>query len=236
MTKSPSRPTVIPYITAREGENGERASKLGVRWNSQGLCYVDERPVDRDERGVLWARLTQSLRDGMPWGKPRWRQVHPSRQRETMMYLKCQVCAQPASRTDQGYLFLHTRPAPGTVERGWPEKSLTAHPPLCLEHAVVASRQCAHLTDAGYVALRAKRPRLYGVFGTAYTTDALGRATPLPATREPLPYGHPFAHWYLASQMVRQLHDVCVVDLETELAVAEDIKSHGPLFEEPSGQ
>jgi hypothetical protein len=166
-----SRPTIIPYITAREGEEAELASMLIVRWGNAGLGYVNEGPEDRDVRGVLWARCSQSLRDGRPTGQPRWNEVHPLRQRETMMRLTCQVCAQPASRTDLGYLFLHTRPAPGTMERGWPEGALTAQPPLCLEHAVVASQQCVHLTDAGYIALRSRRPRLYGVFGTAYAAD-----------------------------------------------------------------
>ncbi|RKN09114.1 hypothetical protein D7319_14270 [Streptomyces radicis] len=165
---------------------------------------------------MLWARCSQLLHNGVPLGKPRWREVHPGRQRETMMYLRCQVCAGPASRTELGCLFLHTRPPHGTVEPGWPEGVLTTQPPVCLEHAVMASRQCPHLTDAGYVALRAKRPRLYGVFGHAYTFDRRrGRVRHVPSDGA-LPYGHPAARWYLASQLVRELRDVTVVDLDTE--------------------
>ncbi|GAA3304763.1 hypothetical protein GCM10020295_56730 [Streptomyces cinereospinus] len=151
--------------------------------------------------------------------------MHPSRQRETMQDLRCQVCVvQPASRTASGYLFLATRPKEAR-ERDWPEGVLTWQPPLCLDCAAIAIEQCPHLSRSGAVALRARVPRLYGVVGTLYTTGADLRPVPAQVSEEardlPLPYkDHLLRPWFLASQLVRELRGVTVVELEREIATA----------------
>ncbi|TXC99258.1 hypothetical protein FS847_06450 [Streptomyces sp. ISID311] len=216
---------VVPYITARRGEDPESAAMLGLRPGGGGLCYLDESPRDRDDQGVLWARCSQNLEDGWPAGSPRWGDVHPSRQRETMRGLRCQVCVvRPASRTASGYLFLATRPD-GSVKPNWPEGALTWQPPLCLDCAVVAVEQCGRLVRDGAVVLRARVPRLYGVIGTLYTTGPDLRPVPVKVSDEdedrPLPYKDRLLRpWFLASQLVRELRGVTVVDLEQEVAAA----------------
>jgi hypothetical protein len=225
VTSSPPWSAVVPYITARRGEEPESTAMLGFRPGGGGLCYLDEGPGDRDDQGVLWARCSQSREDGWPVGSPRWSMVHPSRQRETMQELRCQVCVvQPASRTASGYLFLATRPTDSPAP-DWPEGVLTWQPPLCLDCAAIAVEQCPHLSRAGAVALRVRVPRLYGVVGTLYTTGANLRPVPVVVSDEakdtPLPYkDHLLRPWFLASQLVRELRGVSVVDLEREIATA----------------
>lgn len=223
MSHSPVRPTVIPYITAREGEEGELESKFGVLPNMKGLRYLDETPEDRDERGVLWARCSQSLLDGDPTGKPRWSEVHPLRQRETMSRLRCQVCRGPASRTKKGFLFLASPLPNGSSEPSWPEGLLTVQPPVCLNHAGLSVRECAHLGRAGHVAVRVRQPRPYGVFGSYYALTPGKGLIALPHDDEgrALRYGDPLAGWYLASQLVCKLRGVSIVDLQAELADAD---------------
>ncbi|MEU2517110.1 hypothetical protein [Streptomyces syringium] len=213
-------PTTIPHITAREGETGEAASKLGVLPRT-GLCYVDEGLGDRDGRGVLWARCSHSRDEaGRLTGAPRFGDVHPARQRECMTTFRCQTCVQPASRTSLGYLFLQSLPAESKRRAGWTEGLPTAQPPLCLEHAVLATKECAHLADAGFIALRSRRPRLLGVIGTEY--QLTGRFGLEPVTDEDVlvSYGDARALMFLASQLVRRLCDVTVVDLAAEAEAA----------------
>ncbi|MFH9246684.1 hypothetical protein ACH4LK_14780 [Streptomyces lydicus] len=68
-------------------------------------------------------------------------------------------------------------------------------------------------------------PRLYGVIGTLYTTGADMRPVPVRVSDEakdrPLSYrDHLLRPWFLASQLVRELRGVTVVDLEREIATA----------------
>jgi hypothetical protein len=211
-------PTIqIPYITARLGEDIDPKPAL-ISSLRRGLSYEDEHADDRDAWGALWARgfqLPAAVRDAHP---PRWRDVEIYRQRETMSLLRCQVCAEPASRTPLGVLFLATRP-PGAVGPAWPEGMHTAQPPLCLEHAVTSAEQCRYLVERGHVALRAQRPVLYGVLATRYQMD-YPRPKHLDPTPMPVPYSHPQLRWCLAQQQLRQLRGVSVVDLAEEATAA----------------
>lgn len=129
---------VVPYITAREGEEADFLLNLRMYRGPDGqpqLGYVDEDPRDRDLKGVLWARYSMSLDAfGNPHKMPRWRLVHPHRQRATMALLRCQVCTVQLQRKD-GILFLET--ADGQADYDGPVR--TAQPPVCLEHARVAA-------------------------------------------------------------------------------------------------
>nr|WTA00457.1 hypothetical protein OH820_15280 [Streptomyces sp. NBC_00857] len=208
----------MPYISARQGEEPESASQLVVNGGRVGIQYRTETTGDRDLRGVLWARVSQNIENGKPTGAPRWSDVHPSRQRECMLYLKCQVCARPADRTNAGYLFLATAPAfPGFLSPGWAEGYETAQPPLCLADARKAVAQCPRLADS-HVVLRAARVRLHGVIGMRYQHHPLRGVEQLPGQdREKptaVPYGDPRTPWVLATQLVRRLYSVTVTDLD----------------------
>lgn len=147
---------VVPYITAREGEEADSLLNLNVRIGPDRrprLGYKDEAGPDRDLRGVLWARYSMSLGfAGQPTGNPRWRLVHPLRQRITMALLRCQVCTVPLKRSD-GILFVET--ADDGDDYTGPVK--TAQPPVCLKHARMAARRCPRLRSKGHVALLATR-------------------------------------------------------------------------------
>lgn len=201
---------VVPYITAREGEEADSFLNLRVRIGPDRrpqLGYRDEEPPDRDLRGVLWARYSMSLDGyGMPTGTPRWRLVNPLRQRATMALLRCQVCTVQLKRSD-GILFLETA---DDLDRTGPIK--TAQPPVCLEHARMAAQHCPRLKAKGHVALLATLFPLYGVIGTAYQYGANGIQA-LTSSEAPLPYNHPQIDWFLASQLVRELRDYEVIQL-----------------------
>ncbi|MDQ0601987.1 hypothetical protein QF037_006332 [Streptomyces canus] len=209
MTATASR--LVPYITAREGEEADSFLALRASFGADGrsrLSYWDESRDDRDVRGTLWARTSQSIgRDGMPVGSPRWRLVHPARQRHTMMNLLCQVCVGP-TKTPDGYLFLEsgTVPGPGVTVR-------TAQPPVCLKHAHAAAKLCPNLVRHGHVALMVQSAPLYGVIGTPYQWSSDGVQT-LAGDDIPLPYGSPNLRWFLASQLVRTLRAFTVIDLD----------------------
>ncbi|MEV6758401.1 hypothetical protein [Streptomyces sp. NPDC051214] len=203
---------VIPYITGREGEEADSFLSLRTAFDLKGntrLGYWDETPEDRDVRGVLWARVSQSIgADRLPAGEPKWRLIHPSRQRECMLKLKCQVCVAPA-RTPEGILFLESKkqgiPTPSSTIR-------TAQPPLCRRHARMAAQRCPYLAEHGHVALLAQSARMYGVIGTPYAYTSKGIQA-LAADDVPIAYEDPALRWVLASQMLRTLRSFTVVDL-----------------------
>ncbi|MCP9945990.1 hypothetical protein LUX12_16230 [Streptomyces somaliensis] len=91
MKRTSAAPRLVPYITQREGEYGGLESELTLSMSAFGavrLAYQDETPADRGPRGELWARCSQSLNAaGKPTGKPQWRMVNPTRQREAMEQL-----------------------------------------------------------------------------------------------------------------------------------------------------
>lgn len=201
-------------------------SMLGIRYTragkALGLCYRTELAQDRDDRGVLWARTSQNLTMGTsrPTGKPFFASMHPARQRATMSFLRCQVCHGEASCTELGYLFLEK------ADDGDTEGITTGQPPVCLDHAVAGIENCRHLIDEGYVLLRSKVPRLHGVLGQVYTA-VNHTLEPLPpllgsdGSDLPIPYTmRELTPWVLASQLVRRLTGVTVVDIDRELAAA----------------
>lgn len=169
---------VVPYITARDGEEADSLLNLNVRIGPDRrprLGYKDEAEPDRDLRGVLWARYSMSLGfAGQPTGNPRWRLVHPLRQRITMALLRCQVCTVPLKRSD-GILFVET--ADDGDDHTRPVK--TAQPPVCLEHARMAARRCPRLRSKGHVACW---PR-----GSRSTASSAPRTSTPPTASSPSP-------------------------------------------------
>lgn len=188
----------VPHAAAWSAEAPTLGSALTVRGDGAGLAYRDETPLDRDRHGVLWARLTEA--PGV--GRPNFRSLHSYRQRRAMFGMLCQVCGAPAGRTSRGWLFLLQRPRSGGHAANWPEGALFTKPPVCTPCARLAVRHCPHLTDPG--AFRVRKPRVWGVFGGLITPSADGTLVESPADGC-LPYGHPAAPWFLASQAVSEL-------------------------------
>ncbi|MFK0015732.1 hypothetical protein [Streptomyces sp. NPDC091027] len=199
-----SRPTVEPFVITYEDEQPGPLSDLTIEFTpTPRLAYKVMRPVDRDRRGVLWARVDPGPGDG----RPIFDAMNSERQRECMYYMLCQVCAEPASRTQDGYLFLDWRMPQDPPT--WPEGSLTNMPPLCVGCARVAVEQCPHAEK--FVQLRVKLPRLWGASGTHYrlTNEGWRSDSSIPW----LKYGDERLNAVLATHLVRELCKVTVVDL-----------------------
>ncbi|WP_406723445.1 hypothetical protein WJ438_00380 [Streptomyces sp. GD-15H] len=203
-------PALVPFVIQREGEEAapDNLRLVTVGPDRYRLRYADEDPRDRDLRAVLWGRCSFNPVDErkMPTGKPRWRLMHPFRQRMTMQAMRCQVCTEPA-RTPLGYVFLA---GPGTV--GAEQTSvLTAQPPVCARHVRASAELCPHLHGGPMVFLAQSAP-LYGVHGVLYGYGGLGVQV-IARPDAPLPYGHPNLSTFLASQLVRRLSSFRLVDL-----------------------
>lgn len=192
-----ARDLPVPYAVPWTAETVS-ARSLTVRSSGTGLAYRDEVPRDRDRHGVLWARM----RTAPGQGRPNYRALHSARQRHAMLRMLCQVCGERADRTSRGWLFLLPRPEPTEDTANWPEGTLSTKPPVCRPCAVLALRHCPHLADPHPV--RSRKPRVWGVFGGFVAPDTQGRLSPSP-TDDYLSYGHPYAGWFLASQLVVEL-------------------------------
>ncbi|WAZ18997.1 hypothetical protein STRCI_008664 [Streptomyces cinnabarinus] len=204
-------PSLIPFITQRQGEDAAPDNLL-IFPHASGprLYYGDEDPRDRPLRGVLWARCGFNPLDGrqMPTGAPHWKLMHPYRQMITMQSLHCQVCAKPA-RTPLGFIFLA-----GPKDQDPTRPTIcTNQPPVCAKHARAAAALCPHLEENPMVFLARSAP-LYGVHGTIYGLNARNEVHAVAQPDEPLPFGHPNLPTLLGSQLIRRLSSFRVLDLE----------------------
>ncbi|WP_133851605.1 hypothetical protein [Labedaea rhizosphaerae] len=200
-----SRSALAPYISAWSAE--ELLPCLFTEIPGRGIAYADERVIDRDEHGVLWARMSWAPRQG----RPVLGQVHPLRHRQAMRRLHCQVCNSPADQTADGVLWL--LPDHRDDRSGWPEGIATTEPPVCLPCVRVASRACPALRR-GAVAVRAGRYPVVAVRGGFYVT---GRV-PQVIGDELVALTDSRIRWVLAHNLVRQLHDCTLIkvgDLST---------------------
>jgi hypothetical protein len=201
------RQVVAPYITAWSEE--EDPPYQLVERRGGGVAYLDETLADRDRNGVLWFRT--SFRHGQ--GHPVFGQVHPMRQRRTMLRLLCQVCAGPADRTDDGVLWLlkdHREDWPS-----WPEGMGVTEPPICLPCVRTSVRMCPALRR-GAAAVRVRSYPVAAVYGVVYTGSppvAVGAAS--------VRLDNPAVRWVRAFSVIRELSDCTIIPL-TELASAWD--------------
>ena len=202
------RPGVVPYIAAWKAESRVGLPVLGA--SGRRIAFSDESSDDRDSWGVLWARV-----DGEPGrGRPVFDRVHGRRQRQVMEGLLCQVCAGPASRTDEGWLWLlHDDRA--IEPRGWPEQVGATHPPLCVPCARLSVQLCPHLGE-GAVAVRVADPRAWGVYGALHVPDRRGDGLVRMRGGVMVGYHDPAAAWVLAAQAVRLLRGCTVVNLSDQ--------------------
>jgi len=202
MAESLRRPDVVPYIVAWSAERSIRPQVVTLP--GRGIGYLDEVPHDRDSDGVLWTRMT--LQQGR--GRPEFGRVHPGRQRRVMRRLLCQICAQPADRTEDGVLWLLKDARDDWP--GWPEGLAATHPPVCLPCARASVRLCPHLRG-GFVAVRVKDFQVHGVYGSLYQPGS----SPLRPTADAIAAAHEArARWILATQMIRVLRGCVSVDLD----------------------
>ncbi|MFE7116543.1 hypothetical protein ACFU99_14140 [Streptomyces sp. NPDC057654] len=206
---------VVLYVTAWSRER--EVSRADLLLDAGGLRYRTEHTEDRDQRGGLWERW----RGGYGDGDPLWRAVNSERQRIAMEHLRCQVCGGRASHTGKGVLFLEGGRMTAAAARL--EEGTVAQPPLCLPCAPVARRQCPHLRRH-CIALRAKKYPVWGVLGAVYA--ARHPRGPRPTDQlvleheVPVAYGTSALRYVLASQLLRELRRVTVVDLDAELRAA----------------
>ncbi|MER6626786.1 hypothetical protein ABT301_00810 [Streptomyces sp. NPDC000987] len=199
------RPNVVPYITAWSAERTVLPEL--VMHPRRAIGYADETIHDRDEHGVLWARMTLAYGKG----KPMWRRVHFQRQRRAMRKLLCQVCGRPADRNEQGVLWLL-----GDDRRAWPnwpEGMAATHPPVCLPCAQIATQLCPYLQQ-GFVAVRVGDSEVAAVYGERYAPRP-----PFPRVEEDAitHLDDPRIRWVIAAQLVRELFDCTIVDLDEEV-------------------
>lgn len=195
---------VVPYITTWSAE--QTLDSQVVQRGLSGIGYADELLIDRDDRDVLWTRMSSRLGEG----RPQFRRVHPVRQRRAMRRLLCQVCAQPADRNDQGVLWLLRDHREDWS--GWPENMVNTYPPVCLSCARLSIRTCPALRR-GYVAVRAHRFPFVGVYGVRYRA---GHPYPIPAEGAVVTYDDPAIRWTCAAQLARSLRDCTIVSLDHE--------------------
>jgi hypothetical protein len=192
---------VVPYIGSW---TGEELRPTTVIQRSGGIGYADETLLDRDERGVLWTRVAGRV--GV--GKPLFTKLHSVRQRRAMQRLLCQVCAQPADRTEHGELWLVPDTEIGR-SADWPDGMATIHPPLCRPCARVSVRMCPALRPR-FVAIRA-RSRVCGVSGVVFGP---GQRFPRPLDDdddEIIQFGDPTIRWVQAT-LARNLYQCALID------------------------
>ncbi|RST20450.1 hypothetical protein EF908_27500 [Streptomyces sp. WAC04770] len=202
------------YITARVGEViGAADASLTVARGPEGehLTYWDEMLGDRDSKGVLWTRCSQTLsRTERPVGQPA-SGLHPDRQYGLQLHRYCGACGCPARLGDGRYLHLVTedeRMEDGVVR--------TVHPPVCLGHAAACAARDPRLRG-GFSALLVGASALWGVVGTLYEPVGRHEVRPRPGGPRPIPYGADaeILRWALAGLLVRDLSGLEeVVDLD----------------------
>ncbi|WP_406117264.1 hypothetical protein OG572_41965 [Streptomyces virginiae] len=209
----PGVPWIVPWT-------GEPRILGEVVARPQGLAYTDELLFDRGSHGELLLRGLGPAPEGGR-GKPLFASVNNRRQRRAMRYLLCQVCGQPAGRTDAGTLWVIDTLSYTVVEARGLDAGVR-EPPICQPCARIAVRACPVLRE-GYVALRVPEVRLVGVTGVLCAADpqphnpgeirVLDRSATMSYTDPRLP-------WMLVGEIRAELVGATPVDLEAELGSA----------------
>lgn len=198
--------SVVPYVASWTSET--MLDTPVVNRPTGGIAYADETSVDRDEWDVLWVRMTARI--GV--GRPLFAKLHPLRQRRAMLRMLCQVCGQPAGRTERGHLWLTPEPASGSVEQL--EGAPVTLPPVCLPCARLSVRVCPALRP-GHVVVRA-HSRVRGVSGVRFRP---GHPFPQLLDQDEdadrvFDHGTAMVGWVMATQRVRSLYDCVAVNLD----------------------
>nr|WP_063779323.1 hypothetical protein [Kibdelosporangium sp. MJ126-NF4]CEL18549.1 Phage protein [Kibdelosporangium sp. MJ126-NF4]CTQ98033.1 Phage protein [Kibdelosporangium sp. MJ126-NF4] len=170
-----------------------------------GIGYADEIAADRDTHGVLWHRTLSRPGEG----RPEFGKVHSLRQRRAMRRLLCQVCAEPADRTDDGMLWL--LPDYRQDWTRWPEGMGNVEPPVCWSCVSISIRLCPKLRRDGGAVIRVREYPLVGVRGLLY---ASGTTKPIAVADRTIGFDDPLVRWVRAVGLVRQMLDCRIVAFE----------------------
>lgn len=221
------RPDVTPYMAAGSLEAFVERKVIATE---HGIGYADETAHDRDSEGVLWREREEKAEGSR--GRIRFADVHPQRQRQAMKDLLCHICGGAADRTADGVLWLIEESLQDIDEefgssglRPWPEGLVTVHPPICLDDAARALRQCPHLLDGGAVAVYVREPVVSGVYGVLYQPSS---PAPRPLTKDVVFYGTPDVRWIRANQQAVTLYGCSVADPRTLSAAAQRLRPAKP--------
>ncbi|ONI88730.1 hypothetical protein ALI144C_06310 [Actinosynnema sp. ALI-1.44] len=197
---------IVPYTTLWSSENN--LPMPIVERHGYGIGYADEIAADRDTYGVLWQRTLSRPREG----RPEFGNVHSLRQRRAMRRLLCQVCSEPADRTDDGMLWL----LPDYREDwpNWPEGMGNVEPPVCRACVSTSMRLCPKLRKDGGAVIRVREYPIIGVRGLVY---ASGTRQPVAVEDRTIGFDDPLVRWVRAVGLVRQMLGCRIVPFE-ELA------------------
>lgn len=173
MSKLPALPgmrvhngTPVPYVARWSAENPGKATPFPDMRFVQALTpqgstvwVLDSPSLFRDEFGWLWT----PQKDAIGEGTPEFAQVHPTRHRECMDKIICQVCGLPAG-ADAKWIVqaLPDRPNIPIV---------TANAPCCDDCVPLSNDRCPHLRKSKWPTVVAKRVEQYGVIGDAYAVE-----------------------------------------------------------------
>ena len=190
--------TVVPRIAAWSSEQPELRR---LRVTPDGLTYKDgEQSGDRDALGFLWVRHSSS--PGI--GAVQFSRPHPTRQREAMTSLTCQVCSGPATTSELGVLWLlhdHWGDWPY-----WPEGMGESEPPVCETCVPLAAGRCPSLRSSGVALYWVGSYDLFGVQGKVMTR--LPRAgQPIEVDSGVYAAADLVAPWVLAYKAIRRLRN-----------------------------
>ncbi|MFD7646725.1 MULTISPECIES: hypothetical protein [Streptomyces] len=198
----------VPYVVPLFETFGPPVSEFCVEVTRKGprIAYTFPTPADRDEYGNLWGRAYEN-RD-VP--NVSFESMHPDRQRQCMRDMLCQVCAKPADKNAEGWLFLDW-PRDDSPKR-WPERSVTAMPPLCVPCAETSLTHCPHLRQDGTVVLRVRKPLLCGVSGSVWQINTHGEWEEISNRDIYAPFSKPRLPGLIATRLYRMLLGVTVTD------------------------
>jgi len=138
-----------PRIEQRPGPDGELV---------QTLVADNER---RDRFGILW--MAMSHRPGR--GEPRFAELHPDRQRESMDRGLCQVCS---TRIRPPVTFLAPSEWAYETLGGRRDRISTLHAPVCSGCASVSAQRCPHLRGEAFLFVAAQTVTPCAVVGDVY--------------------------------------------------------------------
>ncbi|MEU9355019.1 hypothetical protein AB0D65_29490 [Streptomyces griseoloalbus] len=182
---------------------GESTAAGPATVTAAGVAYTDpdQDALARDLDGTLWA-----LCAGTATGKPQYAaELHPERQRTAMEGLLCACCTQPASRNEQGMLWV-LPVLDDTVDTRW-EGVHSSIPPMCEPCSETAPLLCPWLRN-GHVQLRVREAEAIGVRGTLYPRPGSPDA---PEPDALVLYDSPDMPFVVARQVVRELLHTTVV-------------------------
>ncbi|MFI9626432.1 hypothetical protein [Streptomyces sp. NPDC052042] len=202
MTTDPRQPRLLP-VPAIALWSSQQVRTPPLRIAPDGIYH--EGSENRDADGQLWPQV-----HGPQAGMPHYAVMNPLKQCQAMEHLLCQVGMGPATRTEQGLLWVLPRPtgSPDDPEYDWDQGVTTTEPPVCLFHARVSAHQCPRLSTRGHVAVYVREAELVAVEGTYYPPPPT-RARPIKTV---LPIDAPDARLMVAEGLARRLRAVTPVD------------------------